>query len=537
MTTTLEPARTAGPPRTLPVRPHHLLRHPTVVATAAAAALHLLWALFGSSDGGDLAAQYAWARFALRHPGTAYDLAWYGGMHPASYSVLSPYLMALIGVRTAAVVAGTLSAALVALLLVRSGVSRPLAPALWAAFSLSCNAVSGRVTFALGVLFGLAAVTVVFVPRGPRTLRGAAVLGLGVLATLASPVAGLFLEVVAAALFLTRRWRPAYTLAAGPPVVVAASALLFPFTGVQPFPWYLVAAPMVGAVAVVLFAPASWRTVRAGALVYAVGTLLTWAIPSQVGSNVDRLALLFGGVVLLAAAMQRRTAVLYAAFGAMVVSQVARPVFDVVNTAAHSGHASAVLSELRRLRADHGRVEVVPERTHLESAEFASGVNLARGWNRQADVQRNPLFYDGTLTPETYHAWLRHWAVGYVVLPAGRPDWAGIEEARIVRAGQPWLRPVWHDRHWRVYRVTDAVPLADPPARVTGARDGEIDVTVPAAGPVLIRVPWSPWLGISGGGHGCLTPAGEWTRLYASGPGTYRIAAPYRLPRGTPCPG
>src|SRR3954451_18670960 len=148
MTTTLQPAPTADAPRTR--RPAHRrwLSHPIVLATAAAAILHLLWARYAQTGGGDLAAQYAWTRFAFRHPGSAYDFAWYGGMHPASYSVLAPYLMALIGVRTAAVIAGTLSAALVALLLVRSGISRPLAPALWAAFSLSCNAVSGRVTFA-----------------------------------------------------------------------------------------------------------------------------------------------------------------------------------------------------------------------------------------------------------------------------------------------------------------------------------------------------------------------------------------------------
>ena len=536
MTTTLEPAHPAGLLGSRPGRSRRWLAHPIVLATAAAAALNLLWALLWASNGGDLAAQYAWTRFAVRHPGGAYDFAWYGGMHPASYSLLAPYLMAVVGVRTAAAAAGTLSAGLVAFLLVRSGVSRPLASALWGAFSLSCNALSGRVTFAVGLMFGLMAVTVVFVPRGPRWARGAAVLALGVLATAASPVAGLFLEVVAAALFLTRRWWPGAAVAAGPPLVVGASALFFPFTGVQPFAWYLVAAPLVSAVSVLLLVPKAWRTVRAGALVYAVGTVLTWAIPSQVGSNVDRLELLFAGVVLLAAALHLRTAALCAAFGATVIAQVARPVFDVVNTAAYSGHSSGVRKELRRLRADRGRVEVVPERTHLESYEFSSDVELARGWNRQADVQRNPLFYNGALTPAAYHAWLRKWAVGYVVLPAAQPDWAAGDEARLVRSGLPWLRQVWHDPHWRVYRVTDAVPLADPPATVEHAGDGEIDVSVPVAGPVLIRVAWSPWLSVSGGG-GCLAQAGDWTRLYAHRAGVFRISAPYRVPRGSPCHG
>jgi len=527
VTTILEPARTPRLTRTRPAAHSRWWLHPVVTATLAAGILHVLWALFLATDGGDLAAQYAWADFALRHPGSAYDLSWYGGMHPASYSVISPYLMAYLGVRTTGVIAGTLSAALVALLLVRSGISRPLAPALWAAFSLACNV--------LGLLFALAAVTTVYTAWGPRMLRAAAVFSFGLLATLASPVAGLFLEVVAAALFLTGRRRPAYALAAGPPVVVALSALLFPFKGVQPFPWFLVAAPVVGGVAVAVFAPKTWRTVRAAAAVYAAGTILTWIIPSQVGSNVDRLALLFGGVVLLAAAMERKIIILYAAFAAIVISQVVRPVFDLVNTAAHSWHSAALMTELRRVGADRGRVEVVPQRTHLEASELAPQVNLARGWNRQADVNRNALFYDGSLNPLTYHAWLRKWAVQYVVLSDGDPDWPGIQEARIVKGGQPWLRPIWSDRHWRLYRVADPAPLADPPATVEHTDDGELDVTVPAAGWVLIRVPWSPWLGINGEDRGCLTRAGEWTRLHAFRPGRYRLGGHYRIPRGTSC--
>jgi hypothetical protein len=110
--------------------------------------------------------------------------------------------------------------------------------------------------------------------------------------------------------------------------------------------------------------------------------------------------------------------------------------FDVVNTGSPDGHTTGVVSELRNLNADRGRVEVVPERTHLESSEFAPVVNLARGWNRQADVNRNPLFYNGTLTPDTYHAWLKRWAVRYVVLSDSTPDWQGIEEARIVAGGR-----------------------------------------------------------------------------------------------------
>ena len=100
--------------------------HPVVAALLLATVLHLLWAWLLANNGGDIAAQDAWAEFARDHPGSAYNLAWYGGMHPVSYSILSPYLMALAGVRTTILVAGPLSAALLALVLVRSrSIERP----------------------------------------------------------------------------------------------------------------------------------------------------------------------------------------------------------------------------------------------------------------------------------------------------------------------------------------------------------------------------------------------------------------------------
>ena len=101
---------------------------------------------------------------------------------------------------------------------------------------------------------------------------------------------------------------------------------------------------VLSALALALYAPKTWRNVRAGAVVYAFGTVLTWLIPSQVGSNVDRLALLFGGAVMLAAAMERKTAILYVAFAATAVSQIIRPVFYVVNTGSPDGNTTGVLA-------------------------------------------------------------------------------------------------------------------------------------------------------------------------------------------------
>jgi hypothetical protein len=521
-----------------------------VVATLLAAVLHLLWALFLARDSGDMAAQYAWTDFIKAHPSASYNLSWYGGMHPASYSILSPYIMAVLGVRTTAVIAGTLSATVGAMLLMRRGVPRPMLPALWTTFALWCDVVSGRVTFALGMLFAMLATLLLF-PAEPggrgRSPRLATATLMAALATMCSPVAGLFLLVIAAALFLTGRRVDSYVLAAAPPLVVAATSLLFPFYGVQPFSWYFAAIPLATAIVIALVVPKGWRTVRTASWVYAVGTALTYAIPSPIGSNVERMALLFGGTVLLVVAMGstlgvRRTVLLWLAFAGVAGWQIAKPIVDQVTTshaAAPDQHAAPLISELLKVKADRGRVEVVPMRSHWEASGLAPHVNLARGWNRQADVERNPLFYDGTLTADTYRAWLQRWSVNFVVLPVDEPDGAGVAESKIVASDPAWLQPVWEDPNWKVYRVSGADPMADPPAVVDQAGPAELIVTMPTTGSVVLRIPWSPVLGIEGATdnkHGCLVKDGDWVRLYAPAPGTYRIGGSYALIRGTQCP-
>ena len=184
--------------------------------TGCALLMHLLWFEFLAGTGGDLAAQDAWTGFAHAHPTSAYDFAWYGGMHPASYSLIAPYVMGAVGVRATMLVVGTVSTALVTLLLARlTTLSRPIWVGAYAAAALTGNAVSGRVTFGLGVALGLGALAVVFAWRrrqqGHVEVWARAVLTslLAGLATAASPVAGLFLGLVAAALWIRGRRRAA----------------------------------------------------------------------------------------------------------------------------------------------------------------------------------------------------------------------------------------------------------------------------------------------------------------------------------------
>ncbi|WP_370257119.1 hypothetical protein [Streptomyces sp. V4I8] len=502
-----------------------------LLATLPFLPLYAVWALFLATGGGDLAAQDAWAGFATRHGGSAYNLFWYGGTHTANYSLISPYLMAALGVRTVTVLAGVAATWLAAVLITRvEGLRRPLGPALLASFALWCNVASGRTTFALGVAFGLAAC--LLLSRERRVVLAAAH---AALATMASPVAGLFLVVVGAAFLLTRDYRRALTLLLPPALTVGATTLLFPFKGEQLMFADRIWPPFFLGLAVTFLAPRSWRVARWSGAVYAAGAVLTYLIPSPIGTNVERFAELFAPAALLAvlvaqprlAKVRRRLLITALVFSvAWVGKKTGDDLYVSTRVPAWATETHGVVRALDRLGADRTRVEVVPARNHREASGLAPHVNMARGWNRQLDMERARLFYDGSFSAATYRAWLDRWAVGYVVLPLGRPDGYAKVEARLIREERPeWLEPVWQDAHWRVYRVRDAVPLVSDPASVVSTSSADIVVRVPRAGTTTVRVAYSPWLRVDGGG--CLAAQGEFTRLTVSAPGDYRLSSEY----------
>ncbi|MFD9439933.1 hypothetical protein ACFWBR_09375 [Streptomyces sp. NPDC060006] len=529
-----EVRRTSGY-RPLPPRPWW--RRAASLAVLAVLPLYGVWAVFLATGGGDLAAQYAWAGFVARNPDTAYGLFWYGGTHTANYSVLSPPLMAVLGVRTVSVLAGVTGTWLLGALLERTVDRAPLWPALLGAFGLWANVASGRTTFALGLAFGLGGL-LALAGRPDRADRLAAGALGALLATLASPVAGLFLLVAGAGYLLDRRYARCLVLCVPPVAVVALTAALFPFQGEQPMAAGRMVMPVVLSAAVVWAAPRAWRVVRAGAAVYAVGVVLTCLVPSPIGTNVERLAALFAPALLFVClrsaarpgglrAVTARARPLALALAASVVWTGVTTVSDLrvaTSVPAWAVHTDGVLRELDRLGADRDRVEVVPARNHREAALFAPHAQLMRGWNRQLDVERGRLFYEEALDAPRYHAWLRHWAVGHVVVPNGTPDGPAEHEAALVTSGQDWLKPVWRDAHWRIYRVLDAEPLVSAPARVVRAGEAAVVLKVPRAGTVTVRVRYSPWLRADGA---CVRPDGPWTRLTVRRAGVYRLDSSY----------
>ncbi|MER5497184.1 hypothetical protein ABT096_08250 [Streptomyces sp. NPDC002561] len=527
-----------------------------LLVTLCVLPLYGVWWAALATGGGDLAAQEAWAEFAKMYPGSAYNLFWYGGLHTVNYSVISPYVMAVLGVVPVTLLSGLSSSWLAATLVERSGLRKPLWPSLVVAFSLWCQVVSGRSTFMLGTAFALGAVLAVVSGR-----RLVVAVVCAALSTMGSPVSGLFLLVVGAAHLLCREWGKAASLVVPPVVVVALTTLLFPFEGEQPMAFNRIWPPVILCAVIVLTAPRDWRVVRFGAAVYALGVVLCYLIASPIGTNVERLTELAAPVTLLAVLVNgrergeadappdrlsftwftpRRQRVGCAV--ALVLSLLwlsGKTIADIVTNTKVPDYAvktEGVVTELRKLGSERTRVEVVPARDHREAAVLAPYVNMARGWNRQADVERGRLFYEGhggtsvpagTFSPSSYRAWLSQWAVGFVVVVNGRPDGPAELEHELVSSEPDYLERVWEDDNWKIYRVKDATPLVSRPGSVVDSDGASLVVNMPKPGSVTVRVAYSPWLWAD---SGCLAEDGEFTRLTVKKAGEVRLGSAYGGP-------
>jgi hypothetical protein len=465
--------------------------------------LHLLLA---ASSGTDLAAQLARASFARAAPLTPVDLSWYGGVHPFGYSLLSPWVMDVLGVGLSGLVAAVAGAVLLARLLRES--ERPLLAGLAGAVFLVADVASGRTTFALGAVAALGALVVL-----PRQ-RWAAVLA--VLTALLSPVAAAFLGFAAALLVLHRR-PGGWTLGIAATVPVLTLAVLFPGGGTQPFTTRSGVHAVI--VALVVAAVTSSPVVRTGALLYALAVVVLLNHADPFGSNILRLGLLVAAPVVLATA--RRPALVVLAAVALCVWWQAPPTQGDLQARPSGGYA-ALTAQLRAVGSR--RVEVVAPRDHRESWLVAEHVPLARGWARQVDVARNPLFYDHTLTAATFRRWLLDHGVDSVAVPRhGSLDMAAKAEAALVAKGVEGLAEVWRDDAWTLYRVVGARPLAAAPAEVVSSSRTALVVRSGAAADVRIAVHWSRWLTVDG--PGCVSRDGDQVRLRFRAAGTLRLSS------------
>ncbi len=520
-----------------------------VVPATGLAVLLAVGYLLAPRMGTDLSAQVAHADFFRGFGLTPVDLRWYGGSQQFGYSLLSPAVMALLTVRGTGALALVGATAAFALLLARSRVSRPLVGALVAAPCIAGNLVSGRVTWALGAAFGVTALALLTFPGHRWAWRGAALAA--VLASATSPVAGLFVGLAGVALLVTERSSARVrdgmllALAAGVPLLV--TSVLFGDGGWMNTGRTDTVHAIVTSLLVAALVP--HRAIRVGALLSAAGVLVAALVHTPVGLNATRLVVMFALPTLAAAA--RLPEVLTARLPARaatrpvpVLALVALLAFvawwqppvlradlrDRGNPSSERSYFAPLLAQLDALPLT-GRVEIPPTRDYWEAA-YLGRYPLARGWLRQVDIERNPLFFtdipgDGgtgvPLTAQSYRDWLDRTAVQFVAVPDVPLSWVGRPEAALVDAGLPYLTLLWTGAHWRLYTVDDPTPIVAAPAALTGTDAAHLTFTAPAAGDVTVRVRWSRWLTVTGGG--VLYRDGDSVRVSVPGPGSYTLSS------------
>jgi hypothetical protein len=510
----------------------------------------------------DLAAQVYRLGLYERAGLSLFDEHWYAGHALPGYSLLFGPLASVVGMRALAAASVLVSVALFERIV--RGAYGDEACVRWGACLFAVAAVgdvwSGRLTFALGVALALVCAYAL-----SRERLVAAALAAGLCAA-ASPVAGVLLALAGLSYALARR-APLVLLAVGAPVAVVAGSVraLFPEGGYEPYPATAFAAT---AIVVCLFlwalprGPRN-RVARVGAVVYLLACLLCVAVRTPMGSNIERYGVLLVGPLLLcglagagererartgrAGGGQRRRGSAGGtapnaqpiAVGAAVCVAVAWSVWGPVRETGAVAGSRAVRASyyapVERYLIAHGaaleRVEVPLTRAHWEAAMLAPEVSLARGWEKQLDERYDAALLDGGLTAVGYRAWLEREAVAYVALPDVPLDPSSAREGALIRAGLPYLRQVFSNRHWRVFRVDRAAPLLAGPGRVSALGSDTFAVDARAPGRLLVRVHHTRYDTVLAG-HGCVASApGGWTYVRARSAGTIVVGARFSLGR------
>ena len=482
----------------------------------------------------DFAAQATRAAIFAKLGNVTWWPGWYGGLELPTYSVIAPALMATIGVATT----GALASAIcmwVAHQLFR-GSARPRAASVVFAACVLLNLFGGRITFLVGLAPAMLAV-LALVRRRPWVAGIATVLSV-----LGSPLAGLFTGIVAAAVLVTDRSRRREALVVG--LATGASlgtlALLFQTPGVMAAPPHLVLLALLGLALVV--AACREPTIRAGAVIVAIGLVACMVVPNSVGLNLTRMVWLLAAPLIVGYG-HRPDRLVVALTGLALIfpaSDLSWQLAQADSPSASQSYYTPLLAQLKsRMNTDAAlgqRVEVVEPQTKGAARYVGESMPVARGWERQADVTDNPIFYqDGALDPASYRHWLDELAVAYVAVPDAKLDFASVDEAKLIAGGLPYLHEVWHNPDWTLYEVVDSAPLARN-AQVLAVDGNQLRLWVDHRGPVPIQIRWSDHLAVLDGSqplsegvpaHGCLSKAGEWTLLHARRTGTYVLTSDF----------
>jgi hypothetical protein len=512
---------------------------------ALAAALLGVW-LLAAPRTPDLAAATYRANVFGQIGFAVWEAHWYGGHALPGYSLLFPPLGSWLGVRLTGALAVLASALLFERIVLDAYGPRARWAAAWFAAAVVADLWIGRISFALGVPFALAAVLALM--RG----RAVAAALLATVCAAASPVAGALLALAAFSFALARRRPRVFALLGAPPLVlVLVLALLFGEGGFEPYPLRSFLATVVVALVFLWALPRDQRPLRIAASVYLLVCALCVLIHTPMGSNVERYGVLLAGPLLICAWLGVRSADAHAggrgamlgrggvraliALAVIAVWVAWGPVRETRAVAGSEATSAAYYAPLQRFLAHVPnapvRVEVPLTRSHWEAALLAPSVPLARGWEKQLEERYDGALLSSHLDAASYRSWLRSQAVGYVALPDAALDASSAREGALIRAGLPYLREVFAGSHWRVYRVLGATPLLSGPGRLSELGLGGFGIDARTAGAFVVRVHYSRYLSLSRGA-GCVGEApGGWTRVALDAAGPARVSARFSLAR------
>ncbi len=433
----------------------------------------------------DIFAATARASAVLHGVGLDYWFGWFGGgSTPGNYSVLAPYLAALVSAIGLAAIAtaATAPAAWFALRDTRHPVA-----GLWVVvLTAGLNMWSGRVPFALGCL--MAVLATLFVMR--RRHWPAALFGL--LTVASSPVSAAFLALLLFALFLSRpEWRRASVLAIAPiGIAMVGVAVLFGQPGPESFTLLQLCQLAAAAVFLLIAATPDW--LRTAIWLSVVGAPFVFLIPNGLGDNLLRLVAYCLPAVVVATSTRRLRIALLGVSVALALStkQSVGDVFDAAQPTASPSYYTSLIGELKTLHPQlrDCRLEVVDDGTHTASYALLDHAMLARGYEYQEDNALNAVLAQPDLDSVEYKVWLDNNAVCFVAI-ASTYRRAITPEFRLVSQNRPtYLQRVWHDSAWTVYDVTASNPIVSAPVHVMRFTQSKLVLRVPCACTFGIRV-------------------------------------------------
>jgi hypothetical protein len=507
---------------------------PAVALSSALAAILLIW----DPQVRDLAAQAFRTELFEREGFAIWNGSWYEGHYTLTYSVLFPPLAALLGPQLVGALSVVASAYLFDRLVRDHWGERARWATLWFGAGAVTMLATGRVTFSLGVAFGLAAMRAL-----QRDRTAIALLAAGASA-LSSPVAAVFLAGVTATGSLVRRGpvnRAALAVAAVAAIPIVLLNLVFPDESQQPFS-FAAFFPVIlygGATLYLTRGMAEERRFRFVVLAYVIATAILWLFPNPLGNNAIRLPSLFGGPLLLAIILARRprvpvmVAVLILATAAFW--QFLAPARDLAQSAGDASTQARYYHGLEDWLAAHGgkqaRIEVPTTLNTWEAAYLAPEFQLARGWLGQLDRARNGVFYENRLTHGRYRGWLERNGVRYVALPDAPLQQSARPERRLIRTEPGYLEARWSSPHWRVYEVADPRPLVRSEfgdARLLSLKPESFTLRVERPGTFTVLARPSPYWEINRG-RGCIGERGRWTTVSVRHPGTVRAEVSFSM--------